>query len=112
MTEATKEERWADLELHARFRPGESFVEIELFQLVQINDELLYEFEDTNGAIIWTGDIDKAVCLVKGTVRFDACADWKFQEVWHTCHKYRATNLGVALGRAYDVVEGILGEFV
>ena len=112
MTGAAREERWADLEIHARFRPGEAVVDVELFQLVSINDELLYEFEDERGATLWTSEIDKANCLVKSHIRFDACANWEFQEVWHTCNKTHATALGIAFGRVYDVVEEMLGPFV
>jgi putative heme iron utilization protein len=67
------------------------------------------------GANCWPNDTDNledAELFLSGHVKWDACSNWNFdaQEscMIHFCEKQQAENIGVVLGRLYDIAAELI----
>jgi len=62
--------------------------------------------EDENGAINPVDNIEEADVFMSGSVKWDGCSNWHFNEqergMIHGCCKDHLVNIGLALGEAWD----------
>ncbi len=72
---------------------------------LQPTNERSYRRETGSG---WTESLAEAHADFSGTIKWDGCSDWNMMpdEVnLHFCSKEGATDLGILLGRLYDIAK-------
>lgn len=82
--------KWVDLDYTYRFR---------------MLNPACFDFEVFHGG-------DEEERFIHGFIRFDGCANFDVGErggcMVHTCDKQAAINIGVAMGRLYDLAAGYI----
>lgn len=60
---------------------------------------------------LFAASVENAEVFLEGFVRWDGCSNWNFEAygTWiHFCGKQKAIDLGVLLGRLYDVAKDFI----
>lgn len=128
MTDASKpprpwvvDERYDDLEFHVRARPiNEACIGFEVFNLTVHDDGNgpPLKFEKSKGrGIEPTPNIDEAIVLLKGSIKFDGCSDINFDNggYLHSCSRQELTRFGPLFNKLFDIAMRLMpnnGEFL
>lgn len=91
------------------------YVEYEIYALDGVDEgKPLYHKKDDEG---WNPqyDIEKAALYCHGSVKWDGCSDWHFDEqddcMLHGCSQQDLLNLGIVLARCWDWTAELLDNF-
>lgn len=58
-----------------------------------------------------TESLDEAELFLEGHVKWDGCSNMYTEEesCWHFCEKQQAVNVGILMGRLYELAESFFG---
>lgn len=104
---------WTDIECAAVMeREGEKpWVDFKCYELVSYNPDYLYHVQDYVDSMDVTESLDEAQVYLSGRIKWDGCADLKFaDETLHFCGRSNAVNVGVLLGRLYDLAAELMPQ--
>jgi hypothetical protein len=105
-------EHWDDIMYGATFDAHEHYVNVRAFTIYKMSDGS-YEYQDAeaHSSPSPVADIDKAETFVRGSIKWDGCSNLEFNDdevMLHFCSKEGAMNVGVLLGRLYDVAREMM----
>lgn len=104
---------WRDITCLVEIQLEGSYLKFRVFNICLGSDDI----NDTDvwfrekGSPIWesTKDIENALCMMSGDIRFDGCMNLIFPEqeecMLHFCGRKDAANIGIIINRIYDVAE-------
>lgn len=84
----------------------EYYVDFKVYKPLK-GSHLLYERIGGISNLDNTSDIKEAQVFLSGSVRFDGCSNWYFDEqdtvMIHCCSKEELTNIGMVMARCWDL---------
>jgi hypothetical protein len=97
---------WEDIQYTAVMEAHEAYVDLKVYHIVGEGDSFLYEIMGEPCGRM-TEDLAIAQVFLSGSIKWDGCSNLQFdaQEhcMLHFCGKKAATDVGVLLGRLYEM---------
>jgi hypothetical protein len=76
--------------------------------------QVLFQLADGVCSLEPVEDIDSAEVFLEGSVKWDGCSNWKFNDgdcMLHFCGYQHATSLGRMMARMYEITQAEMGAF-
>lgn len=78
------------------------------------NNAVFYRLQDSTSPVP-TEDIEKAEVFLQGSIKWDGCSNLQFKDgdcLLHFCDKKDAMNVGVLMGRLYDLAHEMVLPYI
>lgn len=110
---------WHDISFAVEMTKQEAWVELKVYEISGWiegdTNKPIYPEKDSNGSE-QVETLDAAAVYLSGSIKWDGCSNLNFDEqdrvMLHFCSKTSATNIGVLLGRLYELAAELMPEQV
>ena len=110
----TYEKFLEDIDFYIRIKNVNEYVaQFEAYRIGKWDDgdgyPYKFEYAEENGSIKFTSDINKAVPLIKGYLKWDGCSDVEFPQYFHGCDgRQPYLDIGKLFTYIYDQVNTMI----